>query len=213
MTPAWACTLQLATEIKIVQFQSLGDILGAQDAAELEESTMRRRPIKAWPRAGLLANMPIWWTSIVVNMSRKRSLISCTSLLLTFCFLPFIALFLWLGTRTAKMTVANVNLNDKGQQVGAAAGAGLLLYVLYRWRANQLPHVVEEEKYQGGEAYADRKKIETGLLADFKALLSRGKLVSTIQTLLEVRAEKGKPIDDKKMTVCFIFYCACMVAR
>ncbi|KAF2265211.1 heme peroxidase [Lojkania enalia] len=73
--------------------------------------------------------------------------------------------------------------------------------MIYRWRANSLPRTVQEEKYQGGEAYADPRKHETGLLQDIKALAKKGKLVSTVQTLIEVKSEEGKPIDDKKMTM------------
>lgn len=66
----------------------------------------------------------------------------------------------------------------------------------------------EEMKYQGGEDYADPVKVEHGILAefltDFKALHSKGKVVSTAQTLLEVARGSGKPVDDKKMTVCHI---------
>jgi len=58
-----------------------------------------------------------------------------------------------------------------------------------------------EDKYQGGESYADPKKVETGVYNDIKILASKGKLISSAQTLYEVSKEKGKPVDDKKMTV------------
>ena len=82
-----------------------------------------------------------------------------------------------------------------------AAAVGTLAYFLYNRQANAAEEKPSDDKYQGGESYADPKKIETGLLDDIKVLASKGKLISSALTLREVAKEKGKPVDDKKMTV------------
>lgn len=57
-----------------------------------------------------------------------------------------------------------------------------------------------DERYQGGEAYADPKTLSTGLLEDMKAIgIKAGQ--GDIETLLKVGLTKGKPVDDKQMTV------------
>ncbi|KAF2199499.1 heme peroxidase [Delitschia confertaspora ATCC 74209] len=64
-----------------------------------------------------------------------------------------------------------------------------------------MPKNVKEEKYQGGESYGDPAKVQTGLANDIKILASKGKLISSAQAILELAKDKGKPIDDKKMTM------------
>ncbi|KAI9690830.1 MAG: hypothetical protein M1822_008449 [Bathelium mastoideum] len=83
-------------------------------------------------------------------------------------------------------------------EVGAVAGATLAFFA-YNWRAHSLPKRIEEEKYQGGESYADLPKLQTGLLADLRAIGGFKNIVASAQTLIEVAKGKGKPIDDKNM--------------
>lgn len=91
----------------------------------------------------------------------------------------------------------------KNVQIGAAAGAGALALLLYTWRRNTPPKMVEE-KYQGGEAYADPKQIVTGVLDDLKSMGSPKKIIENIRVLLElfVEKKKGLPVNDKDMLVC-----------
>jgi hypothetical protein len=56
------------------------------------------------------------------------------------------------------------------------------------------------EKYQGGESYADDKLVMTSLRNDLKSVgITAGK--GDLLVLIETAFSKGKPIDDKKMTV------------
>lgn len=91
-------------------------------------------------------------------------------------------------------------MDAKNIQVGAAAGAGVLALLLYIWRSNTPPKIVEE-KYQGGEAYADPKKVVTGIIDDLKAMGSPKKVIENIGILIELVKEKGVPIDDRKLLV------------
>jgi hypothetical protein len=90
-------------------------------------------------------------------------------------------------------TMDNTRMMEAG---GAAAALALLLY---HWKANALPKRIQEEKYQGGESYADPKKVQTGLLDDLKAMGGLSKIIGNAQTLYELAKNKGKPDDDKKM--------------
>lgn len=92
------------------------------------------------------------------------------------------------------------SVDNRTAGAGAAAGVGTLAYLLYNRQANSEPKR-EDDKYQGGESYADPPKVETGVLNDMKVLASKGMLISSGHTLREVAKEKGKPVDDKKMTV------------
>lgn len=57
-----------------------------------------------------------------------------------------------------------------------------------------------EEKYDVNDAYGDPKALTTGLLADLKQVgLKAGR--RDLLTLLQVALAKGKPIDDRLMTV------------
>ncbi|KAF1969427.1 prostaglandin G/H synthase 2/cyclooxygenase 2, pgh2/cox2 [Bimuria novae-zelandiae CBS 107.79] len=92
------------------------------------------------------------------------------------------------------------DMENWARGAGAAASVGTFLYLVNRKR-NSKPKDVKEEKYQGGESYADPVKVQTGVFNDLKVLSREGKLISSAQTLYEVAKEKGKPIDDKKMTM------------
>ena len=89
-------------------------------------------------------------------------------------------------------------------EFGVAAVAAATVYLLYTYRkqASWLLHgaPASETKYQAGESYAESKEVLTGWVDDLKALgidASRRDL----HTLLEVALDKGKPLDDKKLTV------------
>lgn len=57
-----------------------------------------------------------------------------------------------------------------------------------------------EEKYDVNDSYGDPKVLTTGLLKDLKSVgLKAGR--RDILTLLQVALAKGKPVDDKLMTV------------
>jgi hypothetical protein len=99
------------------------------------------------------------------------------------------------------MVLENVDSWTMG--AGAAAGVGTLLY-LANQQGSSSSKDVKEEKYQGGESYGDPVKVKTGVFNDIKVLASKGKLISSAQTLYDVSKEKGKPVDDKKMTVSFL---------
>ena len=88
-----------------------------------------------------------------------------------------------------------------GMEVGAVAGAGALAYALYSWNKSKPQKRVAEEKYQGGEAYADSPKVVTGLMNDLKSMGGPKKIFENIGILLELVKEKGLPVDDKKMLV------------
>jgi hypothetical protein len=91
-------------------------------------------------------------------------------------------------------------MDTRNAQVGAAAGVGALALLLSCWRKNTPPKV-EEEKYQGGEAYADPKKVVTGIIDDLKAMGSPKKIIQNIGTLIEVVKQKDLPVDDRKLLV------------
>ena len=95
--------------------------------------------------------------------------------------------------------------NTRILEAGGAAAGGLAL-LLYRWRANLLPKQIQEEKYQGGEPYADPPVVQTGLLTDLKAMGGLRKIISSAQVLFDLAKNKGKPDDDKKMTVSYCHY-------
>jgi hypothetical protein len=56
------------------------------------------------------------------------------------------------------------------------------------------------DKYQAGEAYADNDVSMTGLYEDLRAV-GMGGLHKDAQTLISVFTSKGKPADDREMTV------------
>lgn len=91
---------------------------------------------------------------------------------------------------------------DQTKLAGAGAvGGALLLALTYSRTHNATPKRVQEEKYQGGESYADPPKVQTGILEDLKAMGSLKAIVANAQTLYGLAKNKGKPDDDKKMTV------------
>lgn len=92
---------------------------------------------------------------------------------------------------------------DNTRMFEAGGAAAALALLLYSWKANALPKQIEEEKYQGGESYADAPKVQTGLLADLKAMGGLGKIISNVQVLYELAKNKGKPDNDKKMLVSY----------
>jgi len=87
-----------------------------------------------------------------------------------------------------------------------AAGAGVvggatLLALAYNWSANATPKRIQEEKFQGGESYADPIKVQTGIWDDLKAMGGLKNIAANAQTLFQLAKNKGKPDDDKKMMV------------
>lgn len=71
------------------------------------------------------------------------------------------------------------------------------------WKIFNRHKIAEEEddqKYQAGEPYGDPNVMATSLVQDLKSMgLKTG--VKDLRTLLEVAKSKGKPIDDRQMTV------------
>jgi hypothetical protein len=57
-----------------------------------------------------------------------------------------------------------------------------------------------DDKYQGAESYGDAAQLSTGVMDDLKAIGIKG-VRGDVQTLLDVALAKGKPVDDKQMTV------------
>lgn len=57
-----------------------------------------------------------------------------------------------------------------------------------------------DDKYQGEESYGDPELITTGVMDDLKAIGVKGAR-GDIKTLLDVALAKGKPSDDRQMTV------------
>ena len=94
--------------------------------------------------------------------------------------------------------------NVDSRKFGVAAGAGIAASLLYAYR-NHAPwsnstSTSVDTRYQGGESYTDPKTLSTGLGEDLKALgLKAGQ--ADLDTLVKVAFEKGKPVDDKQMTV------------
>lgn len=88
---------------------------------------------------------------------------------------------------------------DKNLQLGVVASVAAVATLATLSRKTQ-PGVVEE-KYQGGESYGDKKKVETGLWEDIKSMGSLGKIASNLFLVCEVVKEKGKPVDDKELVV------------
>ncbi|KAI9671612.1 MAG: hypothetical protein M1829_004617 [Trizodia sp. TS-e1964] len=94
--------------------------------------------------------------------------------------------------------------SNRALELGAAAGAGLAAFLAYSWKTNApWLHPARKdtaESYQGGESYGDPKLIATGLLEDLKAIGFKA-AHSDLHTLLDVFMAKGKPVDDKLMTM------------
>jgi hypothetical protein len=71
------------------------------------------------------------------------------------------------------------------------------------WRIFNLQKIAEEEddeKYQAGEPYGDPSVMATGIVKDLKSVgLKAG--MKDLQTLLKVVQVKGKPVNDREMTV------------
>lgn len=71
------------------------------------------------------------------------------------------------------------------------------------WRIFNRQKIAEEEddeKYQAGEPYGDPSVMATGLAKDLKSVgLKAG--VRDLRTLLQVVKSKGKPVNDREMTV------------
>lgn len=79
--------------------------------------------------------------------------------------------------------------------------ADLLPPSLTFWRTPPPAPLEDDLKYQGGEDYADSKELSTSLSADLKAIGLKA-AHGDLHTLLETAFSSGKPVDDKKMTVC-----------
>lgn len=58
----------------------------------------------------------------------------------------------------------------------------------------------EQVKYAGRDSYGDPDVVSTGIAEDLKAIGLKG-ISEDFKTLIGVWATKGKPVDDKKMTV------------
>lgn len=58
----------------------------------------------------------------------------------------------------------------------------------------------EQVKYAGRDSYGDPDVVSTGIAEDLKAIGLKG-ISEDLKTLIGVWATKGKPVDDKKMTV------------
>ena len=91
-------------------------------------------------------------------------------------------------------------MDSKNFQAGATTGIGSLALLLPTWRKTA-PSKVEEERYQGGEAYADPKKVVTGIIDDLKSMGSPKKIIENIGILLDLVKENGLPVDDRKLLV------------
>ena len=89
--------------------------------------------------------------------------------------------------------------NARGPEIRALASAALVL-IVYKWAANAYPKQIHEEKYQGGESYANPSKIHTGLLADLKAMGCSRNIIASAQTVFDL-AKGKRPVDDKTMLV------------
>lgn len=94
--------------------------------------------------------------------------------------------------------------DTKTLELGVAAGAGAIALGALMYKQSTAPPKVVEEKYQGGESYADPPKVRTGLKEDI-ASMSTKEIFENAQTLLEVFKNKKNhlPDDDKKMLVGF----------
>lgn len=73
----------------------------------------------------------------------------------------------------------------------------------FNWKIFNKHKIAEEEddqKYQAGEPYGDPNVLATGIVQDLKSMgLKTG--VKDLRSLLEVAKSKGKPVDDRQMTV------------
>lgn len=58
----------------------------------------------------------------------------------------------------------------------------------------------KQVKYAGRDSYGDPEVASTGIAEDLKAIGLKG-ISEDFKTLIGVWATKGKPVDDKKMTV------------
>ena len=73
----------------------------------------------------------------------------------------------------------------------------------FKWKIfnkKQLAEQEDDENYQAGEPYGDPKAMATGIATDLKSMGLSGR-VKNLRTLLEVAKAKGKPINDRDMTV------------
>jgi hypothetical protein len=91
------------------------------------------------------------------------------------------------------------------ETAGIAAAASTAAYLLYTsgkaaFSKPALPPT--ETKYQAGEAYADPKEVASSLQDDLRAVGIK-KSQKELHALLETVLSKGKPLDDKKLTVSF----------
>lgn len=93
---------------------------------------------------------------------------------------------------------------QEGSFSGFKSGASSLAVKVVRYIPERvgiiLPKDALEEKYDVDGAYGDPKALTTGLLQDLKHAGIRG-VRKNVFTLLQVAMQKGKPVDDKLMTV------------
>ncbi|KAH9213934.1 heme peroxidase [Leptodontidium sp. 2 PMI_412] len=93
---------------------------------------------------------------------------------------------------------------QEGSFSGFKSGASSLAVKVVRYIPERvgiiLPKDALEEKYDVDGAYGDPKALTTGLLQDLKHAGIRG-VRKNVFTLLQVAMQKGKPVDDKLMTM------------
>lgn len=88
--------------------------------------------------------------------------------------------------------------------VATSLGTKVLRYIPERLGIIS-PKDAAEEKYDVNDAYGDPKVLATGLVGDLKHVgIKAGR--KDLFTLLKVATQKGKPVDDKLMTVSKLFY-------
>ena len=101
----------------------------------------------------------------------------------------------------------------KGTQAALGSIAGIAPGIVsklnpLKWNIFNKKKIAEEEddeKYQAGEPYGNPAVMATGIATDLKSMgLKSG--VKDLQTLLEVAKSKGKPINDRDMTVSIAAY-------
>lgn len=73
----------------------------------------------------------------------------------------------------------------------------------FKWKVFNRKKIAEQEddaNYQAGEPYGDPTAMATGIATDLKSMGLKGG-VKDLRTLFEVAKTKGKPINDRDMTV------------
>lgn len=116
--------------------------------------------------------------------------------------LPFIKNLLPFGKGKGLIHIPKGTHSALGSIAGTAPGIASKLNPT-NWNIFNRHKIAEEEddqKYQAGEPYGDPNVMATSIVQDLKSMgLKTG--VKDLRTLLEVAKSKGKPIDDRQMTV------------